>query len=259
MKILSQVNAVLTSEKTRISKEVTDLHQICKKDVLFNGRVRVYRPLDPLKGGSLPPESQKVQYQVGSVLTKITEALNRLWSLTLTQDTGNREASANIEVHLPGEPSSTLMAEVPVTTLLFLDKQLDNLETIVEALPTPDAGEDWVFDKSQNLLRGRLTETQKTAKEPTVIVKYEATDKHPAQTELFTKDVPVGIWEQTLLSGAMQVDTKEKLLQRVRLLQAAVKAAKEKANQCPVERQTVSPLFKFLFEGLEIPGFTRPG
>jgi hypothetical protein len=47
-------------------------------------------------------------------------------------------------------------------------------------------------------LRGKANESLRTSKEPTVIVKYDATKEHPAQTELFTKDVPVGTWTQIL-------------------------------------------------------------
>ena len=80
--------------------------------------------------------------------------------------------------------------------------------------PDPDLGtaEKWTPDANTGLLKGRLTESVRTSKEPTVIVKYEATREHPAQTEIFTKDVPVGTGSQILYSGAIQAGKREELL-----------------------------------------------
>src|SRR6185436_4821909 len=111
------------------------------------------------------------------------------------------------------------LKDVPVTSLLFLDKQVNDLETFVSKLPTPDPAEEWTHDPNTGLLRSKANEALRTSKEPTVIVKYEATKEHPAQTELFTKDVPVGTWSQIVYSGCIPTDKKNAILARVRLLQ----------------------------------------
>lgn len=104
--------------------------------------------------------------------------------------------------------------------------------------------------RRSGLLRSRATESLRTSKEPTVIVKYDATDKHPAQTELFTKDVPVGIWTQILYSGCLTADKKNALLDRVKKLQEAIKLAKEQANLQEVERKKAAEaIFAFVFAG----------
>lgn len=59
---------------------------------------------------------------------------------------------------------------------------------------------------------------------------YQATDKHPAQTQLVQEDVIVGSWNQTKMSGAIQPQQKDMLLQRIEKLQKAVKFAREEAN-----------------------------
>ena len=79
-------------------------------------------------------------------------------------------------------------------------------------LPTPDPAEEWQHDPNTGLLRSKATESLRTSKEPTVIVKYDATEEHPAQTELFTKDVPVGTWTQLLYSGCIPADRKNAIL-----------------------------------------------
>jgi hypothetical protein len=239
---LNQVNAILTSRKSETEKEVTEIYKLIQKEALFAGRERTYRPIDEEKGQKLPPESQRVQQRADDLIRKVVAKWTEIWNLVLTQDTGNQSARANLEVD-----GQVILADVPVTTLLFLDKQLNDLETFLSKIPTPDPSEEWSHDPNSGLLRGKVTESVRTSKEPTVIVKYEATKEHPAQTEIFTKDLPVGTWSQILYSGCLQTDRKDALLARVRKLQEAVKIAREQANLLEVERRNVKPLMEFIF------------
>ena len=81
-------------------------------------------------------------------------------------------------------------------------------------------------------------------------MKYEATKEHPAQTELYMKDLPVGTWTQILYSGCIQADRKNAILARIRKLQDAIKLAREQANLLEVERQKAGEaLLAFVFGG----------
>lgn len=242
---LNQINAVVSARKNEADKAVTELHKVSQKEQLFVGRERTYRPLDEVNGQKLPPESQRVQQRVDDLIRQAREKWTELWNLVLTQDTGNQKARADIVVD-----GKLILSDVPVTTLLFLDKQVNDLETFVSKLPTPDPAEEWNHDPSTGLLRSKASESLRTSKEPTVIVKYAATKEHPAQTELFTKDVPVGTWTQILYSGSISTDRKNAILARVRKLQDAIKAAKEQANLLEVERQKAGePILDFVFGG----------
>ncbi|VTT96825.1 Uncharacterized protein OS=Frankia sp. (strain EuI1c) GN=FraEuI1c_4963 PE=4 SV=1 [Gemmataceae bacterium] len=242
---LNQINAVVSARKNEAEKAVTELHKVSQKEQLFVGRERTYRPLDEVNGQKLPPESQRVQQRVDDLIRQAREKWTELWNLVLTQDTGNQKARADIVVD-----GKLILSDVPVTTLLFLDKQVNDLETFVSKLPTPDPAEEWNHDPSTGLLRSKASESLRTSKEPTVIVKYAATKEHPAQTELFTKDVPVGTWTQILYSGSISTDRKNAILARVRKLQDAIKAAKEQANLLEVERQKAGePVLDFVFGG----------
>lgn len=229
---LNQVNALVSGRKGEVEKSITDIYKVIQKDVLFAGRERTYRPNDEERGQKLPPESQKVQNKVNDLINLAVTKWTDLWNLVLTQDTGNQVAKADVVVD-----GTTILKGVPVTFLLFIDKQVNDLETFVSKLPTPDPTEEWNHDANTGLLRSRTTESTRTSKEPTVIVKYEATKEHPAQTELFTKDVAVGTWSQTQYSGCIPMDRKNQILDRVRKLQDAIKIAKEQANMVEVERQ----------------------
>lgn len=229
---LNQVNALVSGRKGEVEKSVTEIYKIIQKDVLFAGRERHYRPNDQENGQKLPSESQKVQNKVNDLINLAVTKWTDLWNLVLTQDKGNQQAKADVVVD-----GTTILKDVPVTFLLFIDKQVNDLETFVSKLPTPDPAEEWTHDPNTGLLRSRTTESTRTSKEPTVIVKYEATKEHPAQTELFTKDVAVGTWSQTQYSGCIPMDRKNQILDRVRKLQDAIKIAKEQANLVEVERQ----------------------
>lgn len=240
---LNQINALVTARKGDAEKQVTELYKLIQKEALFSGRERTYRPLDEVNGQKLPPESQRVQHRVDDLIRQARDKWTELWNLVYTQDGGNQQARADIVVD-----GKTVLSNVPVTTLLFLDKQVNDLETFVSRLPTPDPAEEWSHDPNTGLLRSRATESVRTSKEPTVIVKYEATKEHPAQTELFTKDVPVGTWTQILYSGSLPVDRKNAILARIRKLQDAIKLAKEQANTLEVVRNKAGePLLEFVF------------
>jgi hypothetical protein len=195
---LNQINAIVSARKNDAEKNITELYKLLQKEQLFTGRERTYRPLDEVNGQKLPPESQRVQQRVDDLVRQAREKWTELWNLVLTQDTGNQSAKADIVVD-----GKVIIANVPVTTLLFLDKQVNDLETFVSKLPTPDPAEEWNHDPTTGLLRSKANESLRTSKEPTVIVKYAATKEHPAQTELFTKDIPVGTWTQIVYSGCI--------------------------------------------------------
>ena len=240
---LNQINAIVTSRKSETDKALNELNKLVAKETLFAGRERTYRPVDEVNGQKLPPESQRVQQRADDLIRQAIGKWTELWNLVYTQDTGNQQAKAGLVVD-----GQALLSQVPITFLLFIDKQVNDLETFIAKLPTPDPAEEWSHDPNSGLLRSRATESVRTSKEPTVIVKYEATEKHPAQTELFTKDVPVGNWTQILYSGAITTDRKNQILERVRKLQDAIKTSKEQANLLEVEKQKAAdPLMSYLF------------
>jgi len=242
---LNQINAIVSGRKGEAEKAVTELYKLIQKDQLFAGRERTYRPLDEVQGQKLPPESQRVQQRADDLIRQAVAKWSDLWNLIYTQDTGNQQAKADVVVD-----GKALLSGVPVTFLLFLDKQVNDLETFVSKLPTPEPAEEWSHDPNSGLLRSKATESLRTSKEPTVIVKYEATKEHPAQTELFTKDVPVGTWTQILYSGCLPTDRKNAILERVKKLQDAIKQAKEQANLLEVEKQKAAEaVFAFVFGG----------
>jgi hypothetical protein len=93
-----------------------------------------------------------------------------------------------------------------------------------------DASELWTFDPSADCWATEPIQTTKTKKIPRNHVKAEATEKHPAQVEVYYEDVVVGNWRTIKFSGALPSQRVNELLNRVEKLQEAVKFAREEAN-----------------------------
>jgi hypothetical protein len=242
---LNQINALVTGRKSDVEKGVTEIYKILQKPELFTGREGVYRPDDEVNGEKLPREHQKVQHTVAQLLVTAKEKWCELWDLTATQDHANQQARANIEVD-----GKVVLADVPVTTLLFLEKQINDVETMIGKVPTPDQSEDWQYDSNAGLLRSEVSKSARTKKEPAHYVKYEATKDHPAQVEYFMRDVKVGTWDKTAFSGAMPTDTKNAILARLKKLKDAVKLARESANMLDAKPQKIgAAVFEYIIQG----------
>jgi hypothetical protein len=239
---LNQIIAVEKGIKSRSMQELTEAHHALQKPALLSGISRTYRPKDE-EGETLPPESTKVQVKAQEMIRKTAEVLQRLFDVTATKDWANCKAKADIVVD-----GAILLAQVPATYLLFLEKQLVDLYTFVRKLPVLDDADTWVFDASADCWATEPVQTLRTKKVPRNHVKAEATEKHPAQVDVYYEDTTVGYWRTVKFSGALPAQRVNALLERVEKLQQAVKFAREEANNAEVEEQKVGEvLFNYLF------------
>lgn len=239
---LNQIIAVEKGVKSRSFQELTEAHHVFQKPALLAGIARTYRPKDD-EGEQLPSESTKVQIKAEEVIQQTIAILNRLFDVTATKDWTNCVARA--DVVLDGQ---VLIGNVPVTYLLFLEKQLVDLHTFIKKLPTLDASESWTFDASADCWATEPVQTVKTKKIPRNHVKAEATDKHPAQVDVYYEDVTVGYWRTVKFSGTLPAKRVSELLDRVEQLQQAIKFAREEANNTEaVEQKVGDKVFQFLF------------
>jgi hypothetical protein len=239
---LNQIIAVEKGVKSGALRDLTDAHHSLQKPALLAGISRTYQPKDE-DGEVLPPESTRVQVKTEDVLRRTAEVLTRLFDVTATKDWANCVARADVVVD--GRP---LLSDVPVSYLLFLEKQLVDLHTFVKKLPLLDAAESWNFEESADYWRTEQVRTIRTKKVPRNHVKAEATEKHPAQVEVYYEDVPVGYWTTVKFSGALPARRVNELVDRVEKLQQAVKFAREEANALEVTDQRVGDaVFGYLF------------
>ncbi|MFX0576686.1 hypothetical protein [Nocardia nepalensis] len=239
---LNQIIAVEKGVKSGALRELADTQNQLQKPGLLAGIARTYQPKDE-EGEQLPPESTRVQVKSEEVLRQTAATLTRLFDVTATKDWANCEAKADVRVD-----EETLLAAVPVSYLLFLEKQLADLHTFVKKLPVLDAAEAWAFDDSSDTWRTDAVRTIRTKKVPRNHVKAEATEKHPAQVEVYYEDIAIGYWTTVKFSGALPARRVNELVERIEKLQQAVKFAREEANGAQVtDRNTGDVIFRYLF------------
>ncbi|MBW1599593.1 hypothetical protein [Streptomyces sp. JJ38] len=239
---LNQIIAVEKGVKSKVQQDLTATRQGLAKPGLLAGISRTYQPKDE-EGEQLPPESTRVQVKAEDVLRESAKTLTRLFDVTATKDWANCEARADVTVE-----GRVLIAQAPVTYLLFLEKQLADLGAFLRRLPVLDAAEGWVLDPSSDCWKTEPVRTVRTKKVPRNHVKAEATEKHPAQVEVYYEDVPVGYWTTVKFSGALPARRVNELLERIEKLQQAVKFAREEANGTEVTDQRVGEaVFGYLF------------
>jgi hypothetical protein len=239
---LNQIIAVEKGVKSKSFSELTDAHHQLLKPSLLSGIARSYQPKDD-EGEHLPPESTKVQVRAEDVLRRTAATLTRLFDVTATKDWANCVAKADVTVD-----GTALLEAVPVTYLLFLEKQLTDLHTFIKKLPVLDAAESWVLDASSDSWKTEPVQTYRTRRVPRNHVKAEATEKHPAQVEVYYEDVTIGYWTTVKFSGALPAKRVNELLERVEKLQQAVKFAREEANGTQIADQRVGEaVFGYLF------------
>lgn len=237
-----ELNALTKGRKSEVEKFFTGIYQKLQKPDLFDGLQKTYQPLNE-EGEKLPPEAKSPQLKIDDLIQSASEQLIPLYDLIVSQDTGNQKAMADIVVD-----EKVILKDVPAVTILFLQKQVNDLQTFISQVPTPDPAERWTYDSNLGMLATAVTQTHRTKKQAKVIVKSPATTQHPAQTEMVQEDVLAGYWSLVRYTTRMPADTKAHLLVKLRKLQDALKVALQKANDVTTAKREIGfDLLKYVF------------
>lgn len=240
---LCQVVPVQSGLKTRAYDALKTAHKELQKPALLDGFSRTYRPFVDTEEERLPPETKNIQLKATDAIAHTMKVLTEAFDIEATLNWGNCAAKADVVVD-----GKVLIKDAPVTYLLYLGHQLDDLATFIDKLPTLDPAETWKWDENQACYATEPTELARTKKVPTVITKAQATKEHPAQTEVFMEDKQIGRYTTTKRSGALPVARVNELRDRVQKLRDAVKTAREAANSIEVEKiQVGAAVLNFLF------------
>jgi hypothetical protein len=239
---LHQVIALVAGRKTAIQKLLTTLHHGWRAERMM-GITRTYLPKDQ-EGERFPSETKVLQLRVSDELAKLRDELSAFWDLVCMQEAANTEAKNHITVD-----GMVLAEDVPVSALLFLEKQLTDLATLLSAVPTLPIDKQWAEDKSNRCYISAPEETVKTKKVQRPLVLYPATPEHPAQTQLVTEDVTIGNWTTVHSSGAIPESEQHAMLKRVERLRDAVRVAREGANDIEAQPFHVENLLNWILDG----------
>lgn len=239
---LNQIVAIEKGLKSRVCSEISNLHKMNQKTELFNGFVKTYMKKDE-EGEDYPQEKKKVQIKSEDAIEAFSKALTELFDTTAIKDYANCHAFANITVN-----GRILVESAPLPFILFLEKQVNDIRTFIEALPVLDESEDWNKDDNSGLYKTEPIQTHRTKKVIRPIILAEATKEHPAQTQLINDDIVVGYWNTVKYSGSIPIPHKKKILEKIELFSQAIKFSREQANSEEVEQKKIgSTIFDYLF------------
>ncbi len=242
-----QLIALAAARKASATRTLTDSYQTLAKVDPFVGLTRAYKPLTE-EGEKFPPENRNVPTTVKALVNEVIAPLVDFYDLVAAQENTNTKARADVVID-----GSVFLKSVPVGVLLFMEKQCVDLTTMISKMPTLDPSEQWNHDSATGVWATPPVETAKTKKIPRNHVKAVATDKHPAQVEVYTEDIVQGYWSTIKRSGAVSADQKAEMLTAVRRLSEAVKTAREGANgteveELPIGEQILHYIFAPLLE-----------
>jgi hypothetical protein len=238
---LNAAIALLKGAKGEGEGALTKAYQGIQSTPRLAGVLKTYKPRDE-EGEKLPSEGTLLQLRVPEIMADAVGPMTRLLDLTATVDSGNQTAVADVVVD-----GVTILSSVSVSTLLFLEKKLVDFAAFVAKLPVLDPSETWEVGDDGLSYKSVPAIKTRTKKVPRNHVKAEATEKHPAQVELYYEDVVVGDWTTINYSGAVTQQRQRELASKVAKLQRAVKVAREEANSTVVADQTIgAEFFAFL-------------
>lgn len=148
-------------------------------------------------------------------------------------DLANTQAKADVV----DEDGTTILKDMPATSLLQLEKRLKEVHDLVVGIPTLDPAKGFQLDKDRGvgIYRAREVTKQRTKKTPKVITLAPATKEHPAQVQLIHEDLPVGEIREQEWSSMITPATKADVIDRCDMLLRAVKKARSKANEQEIE------------------------
>lgn len=241
MTLLHETLAAHKGIKSRVTRDTTALHRDAERAPGYAGMSRTYHPL-AADGDPLPEEHQRVQLHARSVLKQLAELLSPLFDVTAAVDTTNQHAKGDVVID-----GKTILKDVSVSTLLFLEKQVNDIDTVVRKMPTLDPSVEWTWSDERECYVSDTLKVNRTLKTPVPIVLSPATDKHPANVQLSHEDRVVGQFHTTKFSGAMSVKDHNALLARIATLKIELKNARQRANGQPTaHRQVAAPLFAYI-------------
>ena len=248
---LHELLAVETNLENQANKCRTDLADtFAKKRHLFEEKKLVFTPFEEGK----PPQVE-AQSEMSSTVAKelfwiqghMAKALDASYQVAVA----NTHAKADII--LDNDAGTVLAKDVPATALLELEKRCTEIKSLLETIPTLDPAKGFHPDppRGDGIFVAREVKKTRTQKQPKVIVKYDATKEHPAQTEVFSVDAPIGTIEEQEWSALITPAEKAGLLDRIEQVNRAVRRARSRANDAEVDLNAKigKHLLGFVFKG----------
>jgi hypothetical protein len=230
---MTKLHELLASEKT-VAAAWNTLHaETLKKlnnDQFFSGHDKALKMLvdSPANEAieAAAAEHKQMQTNVYDTLDYALDIFANAENLQATKNVTNTKALADVQFR-----GQTLFTSLPVDELLGLESRLGKMRELMLAVPTLDASRAWALDPQTGAWTGQPEHSTKTEKIVGAVELSPATDKHPAQIEKVTRDVPVGKITLVRRSGAATAVQKAEAIKLVDELLVEVKKARMRANE----------------------------
>ena len=223
---IHELLAVEPQLKGEGAKILSHLSNLFKQSPRFLGKTRFYTPIDD-EGERLPPEDMYLSTTVDTELKRFQEVFGNWIDAAMSKEWSNALPEARSNVIVEGV---ALFHGVPVTALVNLESRLAEIRKLYASIPVNDPTETWTRDEDTGNWVGVQKITTKMKKVHFPMVAYEATKEHTAQVQVLTRDEVVGHWNTTIVSGMLSPLDRQERLDRLDLLLAAVKEARQRAN-----------------------------
>ncbi len=228
---LLAIDTNLENQANKVRGELANTFE--KKTHLFSEKKILFRSNEE----GVPP----VLEAQSSIQSTVLKELNWLQPyLTKAIDSSYQVAEANTKARADVilEDGTTLISQVPATSLLELEKRLAEVQSLITNIPTLDPMKGFEPDKAREggIYKAREVTKTRTKKEKKVLIKYAATIEHPAQTELIDQDTVIGTLLESEWSGLITPAQKAEYHAKVEELIRAVRQARSRANEQEVDK-----------------------
>lgn len=253
---MHELLAVFDDVKGQATKTRTDLTStFANKSHLFRKKIVTFRSNQEKVSPTVEAQSD-IQTTLNKEMNWISAFLAKSMDVGYQIDIGNTIAKADLVVE-DGEGKQVLVIkDVPATSLLQMEKHLVQVRELAIAIPTLDPAQGFELDKEagKGIYKAREVVKARTKKEKKVLVAAPATDKHPAQVQVYDEDVPIGTLLEQEWSALTTPANKSEIISRCDTLIQAVKKARSRANSIELDvtgHKIGKQLLDYIFKPLE--------
>ena len=246
-KYLGQVLAIHDDIRKAATRKITEAYHALQKPDMLAGMFGEYAPYaDGPEAEQLPDEEQRVQATVEEMIKATRGGLAPLFDVTAARDWTNGSGRAVADIEIDGV---VLVEKAPVPFLLWLIKQLDDLETFIAKAPTHNPSTLWEHVEDRGVYKSLPVKRARSVQKHTVVTVAPATERHQAQAQIVAENVNVGTWTRVQFTGAIPAERRDHILGQIAKLRNAVEAARAVANRVDADEPEVgADLLGYLFD-----------
>ena len=244
---MHELLSIEASVQTAYKDMLNETESVFDRPDLFQEWIRHY---DPIKEED---EHERGEVERHAITTTVDERLDFLRSffvdstdLILQKERTNQMASGELEIE------GYTFPHLPVGFLLFLERRLQELKSVVMQIPTTPSSVEWKQDTSRgdSVMKAAHPEvTNRTRKRIVPVVLAEATPQHPAQVKESTEEQVIGKYTKEVWVGMWTPAQKSDTIVRIEEVYNAVRQARMRANEEQVDSaaQIAGSLWQYIF------------